>query len=422
MIDKHILSNHARVVTAPVPGTDSVTVLVYFGVGSRYETKKINGVSHFLEHLFFKGTVRRPTSFDLTKELDSVGAEYNAFTSKDHTAYYVKTSADQVELAFDILSDMLLNSKFDPDEVNRERGVVVEELNMYEDNPMIHIDTVLENCIFGNQPLGWDIGGPRQVIKLVPRQAILDYKDTFYQAQNMVIAVTGKVSVKKARQLAKKYFNLMLSRPVPKAKKVKLHQKTARALLHYKKTEQSTMAVGFPAFDFNDPRLPAVSLLGIILGGNMSSRLFVEVREKHGLAYSVKAGVSGYADTGVFEIIAGVDSKRIKQAIEVILAELQKVKRYGVTAKELTMAKRYFKGQVTLALEDSAKVADWYGKQLILKNKLDTPQARIKKMERVTGPQVRKVSQLIFKQAKLNLAIIGPYKDRKSFERLLKLK
>jgi predicted Zn-dependent peptidase len=421
MYQKLKLKNGLTLITAPLKETKAVTVLVLLPIGSRYETKNINGASHFIEHMMFKGTKQRPTSLDLSKELDSVGAEFNAFTSKDHTGYYIKAAATEIELAFDILSDMLFNSLFDPAEIIKERGVITEEINMYEDNPLIYIQGLFEQTLFGTHPLGWLVSGPKKVIKKISRQQILGYKNKFYQPANMILTVAGNFNKAKVKTLAKKYFG----NSVGKAKKanfskIKITQTKPKVNLKFKKTEQVQVALGFPGYSLKDDRIYPLYLLAVILGGNMSSRLFTVIREQYGLAYYIKTDIAAYQDAGSFLIQAGLDKTRIKQALSLILIELKKVEENGVTAKELKSAKEFFKGKLVLQLEDSENVADWYGKQELLLNKILTPEQRLKKIFAVNQNQVKKIAREVIQEQKINLALIGPFKQKQDFRKLLK--
>jgi predicted Zn-dependent peptidase len=415
------LKNGLRLIVAPQQSTQAATVLVVLPVGSRYERPDINGVSHFVEHLLFKGTEKRPTTLDISRELDAIGAEYNAFTSKDHTGYYIKLASAKLELAFDILSDMLLNSTFPEAEINKERGVIVEEINMYDDNPLMLIDSLLEQAMFRNHPLGWNIAGPKKVIQTVSREKILAYKNAHYAPSNMVLAVTGNVKTAQVQKLATKYFNANTKKIAKIAySPVKIQQKSPSVIVKEKATEQVQVCLGMPSYPMGHKDLPALSLLSVILGGNMSSRLFVSVREERGLAYFVRASADAYQDTGVFAIQAGLDKSRVDQAITLILAELKKVVDGGVTAKELADAKEFIYGKMVLALEDSEHVADWYAKQLALQNKTATPEERMKKIKAVKLADVQRVAKAIIRPETLNLAVIGPFKDIGRFKKLLK--
>ncbi len=418
---KTTLTNGLTVVTAPLAGTQAVTVQVMLPVGSRYETKDVNGVSHFIEHLLFKGTAKRPTSIDITKELDAVGAQFNAFTSKEYTGYYIKVAAEKIELAFDILSDMIFNSVFDAKEIDKERGVIVEEINMYNDNPLMSLDNLFEETMFPNHELGWLISGPAKVIKTISREKILDYKQRHYRPEAMVLSVAGNASNVLVNKLAKKYFGVS-SKKTKKSNysRFSVSQQTPQVAVQYKDTAQVQMGLGFPAYALGDKRNFALGQLGIILGGNMSSRLFSVVREEHGLAYYIRCDASPYQDIGVFMVQAGLDRNRVDQAITLILQELKKVADNGVTKQELQDAKEFTRGSMVLAMEDSEFISDWFAKQQMLHKKVETPLERLNYVMKVTPAQVQRAAQDVFKQSRLNLALIGPFKDVKPFKKLLK--
>lgn len=421
MVSKKLtLNNGTRVLFAPVAGTKAVTVLILFPVGSRHETKSINGSSHFLEHLFFKGTTNRPSTLEISKELDGVGADYNAFTAKDHTGYYVKVSADKLELALDILSDMLYHSLFDPKEIERERGVIVEEINMYEDNPMMLLDDVFEQLLFKGSTLGWQIAGPRSVIRTVTRRQLMDYKAKFYTPRNLLLTIAGRFVPSTAARLVKKYFGR--ARGAARATRfTRFHRPQQRPAVHvrFKETEQVQLGLGFPAFSLFDRRLPALSVLATVLGGNMSSRLFINIRERLGLAYFIRTEASLYQDTGAFLVRAGLEKTRIKEAIRKIWDELRLVTRDGVTPEELARAQEYLKGKIILSLEDSEHIADWVGKQMLLKGGIETPEEKIKKLMAVTAAEVRQVARLLIRQERANLALIGPFRSSREFVTLM---
>lgn len=421
MFKTHTLKNGMRVIVSPLRDTKAVTVLVLVKVGSRYETRNINGVSHFVEHLMFKGTTKRPTALRITKELDGIGAEFNAFTSKDVTGYYIKAHVDKVDLLIDILSDMLQHSIFNPKEIERERGVIVEEINMYEDNPMMMMEDIFEQTVWGDQPLGWNIAGPKSVIKKVTRKQLVDYYRKYYVPKNMIVSVAGNVTDDIVDELAAKFNTSRAGRGVFSFKRLSAAQRTPHVMVKYKDTEQVQLGLGFPAYPYGNKKLYALYLLTVILGGNMSSRLFMTIREKKGLCYFIRAGASPYEDTGVFMIQAGLDKSRIDEAILAILAELKKVRTQGVTAAELKKAKEYLKGKMILDLEASDSVATWLSRQLLFEGKIQTPAEQIARLDRVSTTEVYGVAREIMQQSKLNLALIGPMKDAAPFSRLLKL-
>ncbi|MFA6511563.1 MAG: pitrilysin family protein [Patescibacteria group bacterium] len=420
MIQQAKLKNGLRMIVAPRHETEAVTALVLFKVGSRNETKDINGVSHFIEHLMFKGTKKRPTTLSISKELDGIGAEYNAFTSKDYTGYYIKANAEKLPLLLDILSDMLYNSKFDPKEIERERGVIIEEINMYRDNPLMYIDDVFEGAMYGDHPLGWDIAGPRKIIRTVSRAKLVAYKNTFYQPNNTNVIVAGRVNEKTIfDQIRFAFETNKKSKALPKPKKKTITQKKPTIALSYKETEQVQMALGYPAYPYNHKNLIALHVLAAVLGGNMSSRLFIQVRERRGLAYSVRAGVSMYEDTGNFMVQSGLAHDRVDEALKVIFQELKLIQQKGITAIELGRAKEFLKGQLVLQMEDSRNAANYYGQQALFQPSIKTPHEREREVERVTRADVLRVAKDIMKMSRLTLAIIGPYKDKAHFIKLL---
>ncbi|MDP2789515.1 MAG: pitrilysin family protein [bacterium] len=413
------LKNGARVIIAPRKDTQAVTVMVFVKVGSRYEAVPLNGASHFLEHLMFKGTKRRPDTLTISKELDSIGAEFNAFTSKDHTAYYIKASKQHLDLALDMLSDMLINSKFDAKELDRERGVIIEEINMYEDNPMALVEDVFEKQLYGGTPLGRNIAGTKQGIAAMNRKAMLQYKDAYYVGSNTTIIVSGSVP-KNVRPLITSYFQKYPSTRVGKRFVAQTGFAKPGVVLRQKATEQVHLTIGMPTFGYLDKRNDALALLSIILGGTMSSRLFIEIRERRGLCYYIRASVNPYEQVGHFAIQAGIDKQRIDQAIPAITAELAKVVRSGVTAEELHRAKEYVKGKFILSLEDSENVAGWLGKQALFQRQVKTDAERIVDFEKVTRRSVEQVARQVLRPSAFRLAIVGPYTDQARFARLLR--
>ena len=418
------LKNGMKAIFVPQKGATSTTVMVFTKVGSRYESQEINGASHFIEHLMFKGTKRRPTTLDVSKELDRYGAEYNAFTSKDLTAYYVKMDATQTKLAIDLLHDMIFHSKYDAKEIERERGVIIEEINMYEDNPRMHIDDIMEEALFQNSSLGWNIAGPRENIRKVTRQQLIDYRDAYYVPERMVVAVTGKIDTH-VMPLLQKTFGSVKN---PKENKAKTFEpfvapkKLENAVaFQQKQTEQVQLGLSFYGLPLGHKDLGAASLLATILGGTMSSRLFIEVRERRGLCYSVYASHQALEDTGMFQVMAGLDKTRTEEAVKVIWQELTKMTAKLVTAEELKRAKDHVRGKFLLAFEDSSTQADFYGKQWIFQKKLETPEDRLKRIQKVTAADIRRVAKLIFDKNRMASAVIGPFEDKKKVEKMLKV-
>ncbi len=425
MITSFVLKNGSRVVLMPMQETKALTVQVLLNVGSRHETRKMNGGSHFLEHMMFKGTERRPNTQIISRTLDAIGAEYNAFTSKDNTGYYIKAGAEHAELLFDMLSDMLYHSVFDPKEFERERTVIIEEIHMYEDNPIMFVEELLEQELFAGSTLGWRISGARADIEKMKLTDVAAYRKLHYRPSGIVIAIAGKLP-ENARELIEKYFAEQKEpasrRPKPYvAFPVARMRKGPKAVLHYKDTEQVQCMLGFPGYGYGDARLPAQTLLAVILGGNMSSRLFIQVRERRGLAYMVRAGVSPYQDVGAFTVQSGLRKDKVDQAVRVILSELKKMKTTPVGAEELTRAQEFIKGKITLSLEESNEVADFYGRQELFLHKMESPEEKVAKIMAVTAKEVQQAAKDIFRQDRMRLAVIGPFPDAKRFQKLLKV-
>jgi len=417
MFKKTVLKNGIRLITAPLKETQTVSLLVLVKVGSRYETSTIGGMSHFVEHMMFKGTKRRPNTLALSKELDGIGAEYNAFTGKDVTGYYIKADASHAPLAVDMLSDMLTSSKLDEAELNKEKGVIAEEINMYEDNPIMYVEGMLEEIMFGGNPLGRQIAGERETVKAVTRQKMLAYKNKHYTGKNIVIALAGNFDDKIVKLLDKP-FNFA-SGKVNHFSKIKISQKQSRLKLKFKDTEQVQVALGLPAYPYSSPKIYPLQLLSVILGGNMSSRLFINVRERKGLAYFVRSWANVYEDTGSLTIQAGLDKNRIDLALETIIAELKKINK-GVSTAELQRAKDFIAGKTALDLEESMAIAQFYGSQEIMTGKIMTPAQKLAKIKAVTRADIARTAKEVINLKRLNLAVIGPFKDEKRFIDLIK--
>ncbi len=419
--EKITLENGLRVILAPLGSVMSATAIVLCGAGSRYETKQTNGISHFLEHMYFKGTKKRPTASDISHALDAIGADYNAFTGKEETAYHIKAASKHLPLAIDMLSDMLWNSKFDEAEIEKERGVIIEELNMYEDTPMRKVAELYENLLWGDQPLGWDIGGNKDIIRKITKQDFVDYIKARYAPNNIVVAISGNFRRDETLKLIEKNFGHKPFDDVSGYVPVVETQNKPALLVHYKKTDQAHLVVGVRGLKMGHPDRYAAAILATVLGGGMSSRLFVNVREKRGLCYYVRAEHESYLDTGTLAASAGVDLKRIDEAIKVILAEFAQIAKNPITQKELTKAKEYIKGKLILSWEDSRTVAVSYGGDELLEGQVRSLADYIEKIDLVTTEEVQRLSRFLFTQKMLNLAVIGPFKDEARFAKLLKL-
>jgi len=414
------LKNGLRLLTIPMKSVESMTVMIGFGAGSRYETKQTNGLSHFLEHMLFKGTTKRPNTLAIMSTLDGIGAEVNGGTEKEYTIYYVKANAVHQPLAFDVLADMVLNSKLEEKEIQREKGVIIEELNMYEDIPMQKITEVFESLLYSPTPLGWYVGGMKENIRSIQKEDFLSYQKRLYFPANMVVVKAGKVDQKEALSLTEKYFGHLKPQDKEEFQPLTFQQKAPRVRLRQKKTNQTHFCLGVRGYANSHPDRYALSILATILGQGMSSRIFTQVRERRGLAYYVRTHRAFYLDNGYLMTQAGVDINKIDETIKVILEEYWRVVNEKVKTKELQKAKEFQKGRLVLSLEDSGEVAERYALQAILKKEIDDPQQSLAKIDKVEATDVQKVAKDIFTPERLNLAIIGPYNDEERFLKLFK--
>jgi len=422
MFKKHTFSNGLRLVLAPVKGAKSLTVLVLVGTGSKYETKEINGLSHFLEHMFFKGTKKRPSALEVASSLDEVGGSYNAFTSQEFTGYWAKVDAKHSELALDWVSDIFLNSKLDEAEIAREKGVIIEEINMYQDTPVSNVWNVWSRLLYGDQPAGWLVTGEKETVKALKREDFLEYMKNQYVAKNTIVVLAGNLEKLASPKLqVQRFFKNIRTGNFKNKPKVFEKQNRPAVKLSFKETDQSHFILGFRGYDiFNDKRY-AASLLATILGGYMSSRLFIEVRERRGLCYYIRALNETFTDSGYLVANAGVDNGRVAEAIKVILEEFKKISDEVVPEGELKKAKDHIKGATLLSLESSDEVASFLGTQEILKREILTPEQFFSKIEKITSVDLSRVAKELFQPKNLNLALIGPFKDKRKFEKLLKI-
>lgn len=420
MFRKTTLQNGLRLVTEKLEGTKAVTVLILVGAGSRYEKQENRGISHFLEHMFFKGAERYKNTKEVSEAIDSVGGEFNAFTGKEYAGYYVKVANSNIELACNVLSDMLLNAKFDQAEIEKERGVILEEYNMYQDTPMYQIGWNFENLVFGDQPLGWDQIGTKELIRSVMHEDFVKYKKQLYTTDNTVIAVCGNVDHQKVVELIEKYFEMEASEKAFKFKALDHAVDGGKISLKDKKTEQAHIAVGFPGYKEGHADHWALKLLSVVLGGNMSSRMFLNVREAKGLCYYVHTSTDNYYDGGAVVTNAGVDLTRIDEAIQAIIEEYKVVKDEVIPEIELKKAKSYLKGKMILSLEDSEEYAHLLAKYELLRGGAKSPEEIMKMIDAVTVADIKRVAADIFQEEKMKIAVIGPYEEEQRFKKLLK--
>ena len=408
-----------KIITAPMEGTQAMTLLVLVGTGSKYETKNINGISHFLEHLFFKGTKHRPNAGDVHRDLDRLGSEHNAFTSQEVTGYWVKAAAKHFNAALDIVSDILLEPLFKAEEIERERGVILQEISMYEDMPQRKIFTIWENLLYGDQPAGWDIAGPPETIRKIKREAILAYKNRQYTASNTLVVVAGNMDQKSAEEKIARVFKKFNHGQAQSKKKVREKQKKPGVKFEFKKTDQTHLALGIRGYNLHDPRRYALGLLGVILGGNTSSRLFSKIREELGLAYYVRASAQHYTDSGYLVANAGIPHLALPQVIKKMVEILKDLKEDGPSHEEIKFAKDYLRGIMALSFESSDEIGAFFGEQAMFYKKIETPDEILKKIEKVTKSDIMKAAKELLRPDKINLAVIGPHSKTKGFDQMI---
>jgi len=417
---KTILENGLRVITVPMKDNPTVTVFVLVEAGSKYETKEKNGISHFLEHMCFKGTTNRPKSSDLSTELDNIGSVYNAFTSQEITGYYAKAQYTQLDKLLDIVSDMYLNPLFDEKEIEKEKGVIIEEINMREDLPQYKVQNLITELVYGDQPAGWDIAGPKENVKNMSREDFITYRNKFYTSGATTVIVAGNFEEARVVENIKQIFSTMPKLEKGKKEKIKEAQEKPEVILFKKETDQTHIVLGLRTFGTYDKRERAMKVLVGILDAGMSSRLFKKLRDEMGVCYYIEAGQDALTDHGLFSVSAGVDNKRVKEVITVILEELNKLKNELVTPLELQKVKQNLTGTMYLGLESSDSLARFYGGQEIMNKPIKNPEQIKVEIESVTAEEIKTLAQEIFTDKGLNLAIVGRFEDKKEFEEILK--
>ncbi len=418
VFEKTTLGNGIRVVTASMPQVNSVSCFVMLAAGSRYETPESKGIAHFSEHMFFKGTGRRPTARTIATEIDAIGGEFNAFTGKEVTGYYVKCGSETRSVAFDVLSDMLLHSRFDSSEIEKEKGVILEEMNVYLDNPQRYIGSVYDRLLYADQPLGWDILGTKETVEAATRETFRSYLDAWYKPERIVVGVGGRIGDGLIEHL-EGLLGEIPTQETGAAAAVELPPDSSPVLLHTKQSEQAHLILGVRGYPIGHPDRYALQLLTVVLGGGMSSRLFTEVREKRGLAYYVHAGSGAYTDVGTLYSGAGVDVDRVDEAITTILGELRGVAAEPVPAEELEKARGYSKGRFTLRLESPQGTIQYGLRREVLEGEIEEPEELLRQLDAVTAEDVQRVARDLLEGKRLYLAIVGPFDDPERFEKLI---
>ncbi len=416
---RNVLSNGLRVLTAPLEHAQSVTCYIMLAAGSRYENAGNRGIAHFAEHMFFKGTERRPTAKDIALEVDRFGGEFNAFTSKEYTGYYIRCAGEQRDQALDVLVDMIRNSKFDTDELEREKGVIVEEMNMYFDTPRDYVSSVYDELLFGDNPLGWETLGTKETVTGATRETFIDYLSSWYRPARMVVGVAGMTGDDLLPRLEELLGDLEQSdtgKPAPAAVE---RSAEPRVRIHAKDSDQANVCIGVPSYPLDHPDRYALQLLGTVLGTGMSSRLFLEVRERRGLAYYVYALNSSFTDAGTLVSQAGVDLKRADEAVGVIAQEFKRIGEEPVPVDELEKARALAKGRFVLQTESPNGLLLYGLRREVLEGRAVEPSELLAGLDAVTVEDVHRVGQDVIAGQGLRLAVIGPFDDASPFEQLL---
>jgi predicted Zn-dependent peptidase len=417
--ERQTLPNGLRMLTAPMPQAQSVSCFLMLAAGSRYETHETSGIAHFAEHMFFKGTERRPTARDIAGEVDSIGGEFNAFTGKEYTGYYVRCAAEHRDIALDVIVDMLRHSKFDAGEIDREKGVIVEEMNMYYDTPRDFIDGVYEELVYGDHPLGWDIIGRKETVQGATRDTFLDYVGAWYKPSRMVVGIGGRTGddlVDRITELLGDLEDAPTGEPLAAPATM---ANGSRVNVHTKASDQAHICLGVRSLPIGDPDRYVLMVLSTVLGGGMSSRLFTEVRERRGLAYYVFATNHAYTDAGSLYAQAGVDIDRIDDAVATVAAELRKIAAKRVPDDELLKAKNFSKGRFVLQIENPHGLIMFGLRREVLEGRAPEPEEVLAGIEAVTAEDVQRVARDLIADDALRLGVIGPFEDAERFEKLL---
>ncbi|MGB2953875.1 MAG: pitrilysin family protein [Gaiellaceae bacterium] len=417
--EREALPSGLRVLMAPMPQAPSVSCVIMLAAGSRYETAETSGIAHFAEHMFFKGTERRPTARDIGAEVDGIGGEFNAFTGKEYTGYYVKCAAEFRDTALDVLVDMLRNSKFAQDEIEREKGVIVEEMNMYFDTPRDFIGGFYEELLYGDQPLGWDIIGRKETVTSAKRETFLDYTGHWYKPSRMIVGLGGQLGERPLERIQELLGDLPdepTGRPAPIDPSL-IDKSPVR--IHHKQSDQAHLCLGVPSYPIVHPDRYALQLLATVLGSGMSSRLFTEVRERRGLAYYVYAINHSHTDAGSMHSQAGVDIARADEAVKTIVAEFRRIADEPVESEELEKSRNLAKGRFLLQLENPQGMIMFGLRREVLEGQYANPQEVLDGLDAVTAEDIQRVAQDIIAGEKLRLALIGPFEDAEPFEALL---
>ena len=420
MYQKTTLDNGLRLITTTMPHTRSVSICIFIGVGSRYETEPQAGISHFIEHLCFKGTLKRTTAREISEAIEGVGGILNGGTDKELTLYWCKVAQHHFHLALDVLADMLLHSRFDPADIERERQVIIEEINMGKDSPSQLVNMLIDELLWPEHPLGRDIAGSKESVAAITRDMMLDYLAHQYLPSNTVVGIAGALQHQEmATAVGQALGDWADQQPRPGYSAYK-EQKFPRMHIERKDTEQAHLCLALTGLPLLHPKRFTLDLLNVILGEGMSSRLFAEIRDRLGLAYSIHSYVEHFLDTGSVTIYAGVEPKNLPVAIKAILEQLSQLKE-TVPEAELTKAKELSKGRLLLRMEDNRSVAGWMGGQEILTNRILSVEQIVSIIDAIAAEELRQLAQELLVDSQLRLAVVGPVAGDEPLEELLKL-
>jgi predicted Zn-dependent peptidase len=413
------LNNGLRILTVPSKESLSFQVMVLVNTGADFETKANNGISHFLEHMCFKGTKKRPSNLDIVKELDRVGGYYNAATGRERTRYYARAAKQYQDLALDMVSDIYLNSQFPEKEIKKEKGVILGEINMYQDNPQDWVWEIWGKLLYGNQPIGRSVLGTKTNIKKFKREDFLRYRASQYRAKSTLVVISGNFKEKEVLGKVKNYFCDISSGKAYSKKPIKEKQNKPQVFWQNRKINQTHFVLGFRGINYFDKRRYALAVLDAIFDGGMSSILFQTIRQKLGVAYYIYSTISRSTDYGFWAVAAGIDSNRLEEVVSSVLGEWKKFKTKPIDIKDIKRAKSYITGKLALGLENVHNVAMSFAFQELLKQKIETPSEYLKKIKQVTAHDIQKVAEDLLKSQSLNLAIVGPYKNKQRLQKLL---
>jgi predicted Zn-dependent peptidase len=419
MYEKITLDNGLRLLTSEMPHTRSVSIVFFLGIGSRYETDPEAGISHFIEHLCFKGTEKRRTAKEISETIESVGGVLNGGTDKELTTYWCRVTSEHFPLALEVLIDLLRGSRFAAEDIERERQVIIEEINMSLDSPRQRVAMLIDEVLWPGQALGRDIAGSRETLTAMTRQQILRYFSNGYLPNNTVVSIAGDIKHKKIQKAINDTLRNWKPAEAPSGFPNKFNQKSANVKIEFRETEQVQFCLAVPGLSYFDPDRFALDLLNTVLGEGMSSRLFIEIREKQGLAYDIHSYSDHFSDSGAVIVYAGVDSSRVDKAVRAVIDQLSQAKEQ-ISDAELRKAKEMAKGRLLLSLESSRNVASWLGGQELLTKRILTPDEVIELIEAVTVNDLKRMAQQLFTTEKLNLAVVGPVKDEDPLVDLLK--